>query len=176
METGQFDKLLCVLANTKVGGKTLSLPVEVLTSSTAYSSGDNIGGIIELPSVVLSKGGTAILKSIVVKDDADQKKDLTFLFFNENPSNGSTITDNSTFIWGNAAFPKEIAKVKVVNADYDSFGGAPSKAIADIDNLSKVIQANPHTQSIWMVIIAIGTPTYTASNSCLSVRLGFLQD
>lgn len=176
METGQFDKLLCVLANAKVGGKTLSLPVEVLTSSTAYSTGDNIGGIIKLPDVVLSKGGTAILKSIVVKDDADQKKDLTFLFFNENPSNGSTIVDNTIFAWGNAAFPKEIAKIKVAAADYDSYGSSPSKAIADIDNLAKVIQTNKNTTSIWMVIIAVGTPTYTASNSCLSIRLGFLQD
>lgn len=158
-------------ATAKFGGYTVSITPAITTSAGAYTANDVVGSALVLQSAVRVAGGTCLLKSIVVKDNANQKADLTILIFNSDPS-GATTTDNSAFAWGSTSFPNCIAKFNIAAADYETID---SKAIATIDTVSTALQGGS-TVNLWAVVITTGTPTYAANATTLYVTFSFLQD
>ncbi len=165
-----LEQLLSIANNGSIG---LDVTPTITTSAGAYASGDNVGGLLILLDSVKNANKSTILKSIHVKDNANQKQPLTILLFNSDPTSGATITDNSAFAYGSTAFPKQIAKFNILAADYETID---SKATADIDTFAKVIQAGTTSSALWAVIITTGTPTYAANSTTLYVTFGFLRD
>jgi hypothetical protein len=159
-------------AGITTGGKSLLIKSPITTSAGAYSSGDCVGTIQQLKDVVTVVNGTAILKSIQVKDTAAQSAALTILIFDSLPL-GATTTDNSAFVWGSGtAFTQEIAKINIAATDYESID---SKSIYDSDAFSQVLKTNGGLD-LYYVVITTGTPTYAANSTTLSINFGFLQD
>jgi len=154
-----------------IGGKSVDVTPEIPTTAGAYTAADCVGGLLQLSDVMTKTNGTAILKSIQVKDNANQKQPLTILLFNSQPT-GATTTDNSAFAYGSTSFPKQIAKFNILATDYETID---SKATADLDTFGKVLTASG-SLNLWAVIITTGTPTYAANSTTLFVTFGFLQD
>lgn len=166
-----FSDILKALNLSKIGGKSALITPTISTTGTTYASGDCVGGVFKLPNSVTSNNGTAILKSILIKDSTNQSVNLTILLFNSLPT-GMTAIDNSTFAYGALSFPLEIAKINVSTSDYETID---SKSTADIDTMSKVLQSL-NSEDLYGVIITTGTPTYGANSTSLSITFGFLQD
>lgn len=169
-----MEELISTLKNLKVGGKSKLFTVEVPTKTLAYSSGDNVGGLIQLKNIVTSNNGTAILKQIVIIDNDGQAAPLTFMFFDKDPSSLGIITDNIGFSWGSGSIEGCIAKINIATADYD--GVINGKYILDKDIYSKVLQTTDESKDLYLVIITTGTPTYTTGKHSLTIKLGLLQD
>lgn len=167
-----FAEFKRALDKARLGGKTASITPTITTTDVAYTSGDNVGGVLKLDSAVTTMNGTAILKSIVVKDSLNQKSDLTILLFNTDPTQLATATDNSAFAWG-SSFPFCIGSFNVAAADYDTID---SKAIATIDVMSSPLQNANGTINLWAVVITTGTPTYGANATTLYITFNLLQD
>lgn len=165
------DQLIRALNLSKLGGKTKCISPSITTSAGAYTSGDCVGGVLTLDAPVSDVNGTCILKSIVVKDNANQNADLTVLIFNSNPS-GATTTDNSAFAWGSTSFPKCVGRFNVSASDYESIN---SKSIANVDTIASPIQSDGSVL-LYAVVITTGTPTYAANATTLYVTFNFLVD
>lgn len=153
------------------GGKSITIPVSITTTATPYSSGDCVGTIQTIKDAVTFSNGTAVLKSIQVKDTTNQKAALTILIFDSLPT-GMTTTDNSTFAWGSTSIGQEIAKINIDAASYETID---SKAIWDVDTFGKVLKTNGGLD-LYFVVITTETPTYGANSTSLSITFGLLQD
>ncbi len=162
--THLFNKL-------KVGGKSLNVTPEIPTSAGAYTAADCVGGLLQIKDVMTCDNGTAILKSIQVRDNANQKQPLTIILFSSQPT-GATTTDNSAFAYGTSSFLKQIAKINILATDYETID---SKATADVDTFGNVLKSVGGLD-LWAVIVTTGTPTYAANSTTLFVTFGFLQD
>jgi hypothetical protein len=143
-------------------------------STSAYASGDSIGGAVKL-SRLLEQYGAGVLKNVVVIDKDNQKPALTIFFFDRPPA----ATDNAAFSPTAAEIARCIGMVPVASADYTTVG---SRAVANVD-CADVLQARPDTAGdptqaagdIWAVLVTTSTPTYTTTTG-LDLRLGVLLD
>ncbi len=167
-----MEDVLHALNLAKIGGKTVCVTPTITTNSVQYSSGDCIGGLITVPAVMTANNGTALLKNILIKDASNQKAALTILLFNQSPT-GMTTTNNSAFAYGSGTgFSSEIAKINVLTTDYET---VDSKATADLDVMSKAIQANG-SMDLYLVVLTTGTPTYGDNSTSLIITFSFLRD
>jgi len=169
-QSKEYLKDLLRLIDKGIGGKSISLTPTITTSAGAYSIGDTVGTLLTL-NASRASSKTAILKSIHVKDNANQKQPLTILLFGTDPTTGATITDNAAFAYGSSAFAKQIGKINITAGDYETID---SKATANLDSFSSVISSNNGT--IYAVVLTTGTPTYAANSTTLYITFNFLQD
>lgn len=147
--------------------QVLDTPSTFAQDTSAYSSGDVVGGLVNL-GALRAISATAVLKSLVVLDSANQKAALTILLFSGLPA--GTFTDNGALVLSAADLALVVAKVNVLASDYETVA---SRAIAQLD-LSLVLKGLDGTRNLYMVIVTTGTPTYTAL--CLKIRFGILND
>jgi len=113
-----------------MGGKTDKISNTITTSSgVAYTSGDNVGGIITITDALLKVDGTAILFDVEVWDKDDQKAPLTIDYWNASPS--GTYTDNAAQVIA-GDFAKWLGRVDVVEEDYETTGAVATAIIRNI--------------------------------------------
>lgn len=141
----------------------------ITTTNAAYSAGDVIGGIITLTLSPSSSIPPVKLRSIVLKDDANQKPALQLLFFRSSPV--GTYTDNGVVAPSTADLGNLVYVHIVGSADWVSIQGV-AKAVASYE-LDDGPLLQPATTALFMVIVATGTPDYTASSTDLTAELGF---
>lgn len=146
----------------------LVLRPTITTSSTAYTAGDNIGGIITL-AAPLASGLPVALRSIVLKDDKNQKPALQLLFFRTSPD--GTYTDNAAVVVSTADMGALVHIQSVAAADWVTIQGITKAAVSYTLNDGPVL--GPGTTSIFMVIVTVGTPTYAVNSTDLTAELGF---
>lgn len=143
------------------------ISVTPVLTTDAYSSGDAVGALQTISGLNVATGTVPYLESLVVLDDADQKADLTILFFDSNPTT-ATVTDNDAFAFGDN-FTEVIGRVDVVADDYITFDSVATAALKDIDLALKPASGT----TIYAVVVTTGTPTYAAGS--LTFRYGFGQ-
>lgn len=140
-----------------------------LIQTGAYTAGQVVGGLLELPQSVESYSGVTEIINIGVADAANQKSALSFYFFSSKPT--GTYTDGAAWNPSQADLNKIGALISVPTANYQSGSG---QAFGDIGNVRKKVQATAATdqlspasksKSLWMVVVTTGTPTYGASGA-----------
>jgi hypothetical protein len=114
------------------------------------------------------EGGTGVLGSVLLVDTSNQKAPLTLFFYTRDPT-GSYV-DNAAPVGAVGDGPYVLGMVQVLAEDYLEIGGV---AYCEIGGLGTVLQAQT-TDSIWVVIVSNGTPTYAAN--ALRLRLGIFRD
>lgn len=145
------------------------LEIAVTTSNgVAYSSGDQIGTVMEVVKASEDDRGILELKNIVVVDKEKQDKSLDIFFFDEQPTNA--VADNSS---ADIAVAELIAKaIGCVNVPIAGYNDFATGSIATVRNVGLILKANKVAdKSIWMLIVVRGTPTYTTTSG-LMVKLG----
>ena len=164
---GDIETLLGT-TGIRVGGFSASVVDSTAVSTAAYSANDIVAGLrtLHLPR---TSGYGCVLQSIAVTDNADQKAELIFVFFNADPS-ASTVADHGAFTLHANDVAKVIGTVKVLAADYYDAG---SVSIALKTGIGLVLSsADEH---IYCITIATGTPDYVAAGD-LSIAFGVLRD
>lgn len=144
-------------------------PTVTVDGGVAYSSGDVVGGVIEIPKAAMHKGASTILQTLLVKDVSEQDAALELLLFNELPE--QTYTDNSACPTLGDDIAKLVAKITIAAADYVSIGGL---AVNSLVGLGRPLTPAKGESSLWAVLVTSGTPTYAADTD-LSLVFGFLQ-
>lgn len=141
--------------------------------SGAYTSGRPIGTLITL--AMGHPWATGILKSLLVADVDNQKSALTVLFFSEKPV--AVFVDNTAFTLSAADAKLVTAKVDVAAADYETIGGSAFAQVAVSLGLrgSGVASAADTTRSLYALVVAAGTPTFTGAGN-LQLRACLLLD
>lgn len=142
----------------------------------AYGAGDVVGTPVEITKALISTGGQAMLRSLVVIDKADQKAHLDLYFFDSQPAS-SVGADNAAFAPTDADMTKCLGRINIPQASYLSAGSNAEQTLRDLNLMLQAAPSRASGQagdSLWMVVVARGTPTY-ASASDLQIRLGLEQ-
>jgi hypothetical protein len=134
--------------------------------TSAYATGDYIAKV-ECAGFFSGLGRAAILQSLVIVDQAKQKAALDILFFNADPTVASAV-NAAIDITDAEMIAKCIGSLSVVTGDYITDLAASS--LATQKNLNLLLDASDTSQSLWLVLVSRGSPTYAASS--LSIKLG----
>ena len=138
----------------------------ITVSLGAYTSGDVVGGIITLATLHPTGGRQVELRSLTLKDVADEKPALNIYFFKNTPA-GGTYTDNAALVWDAADLGNLVGFVKVLAADWETEAG---QAIVSFSDIGAVM--NMAGSDLYMLIVAKSAPDYDAVTD-LSISLGF---
>lgn len=159
-----------------------------VSASSAYTAGDQVGGIQQLSSVfpdfqrsvnpVSKAGGSGskfpghvILQTITVTDLGEQDAAFELFFFNELPTVASS--DNAALSIVDSEAHKCIGHYSFAPT-YGSTGEFSVGSVANI-NLMLPQQADFDNLDLWVVVSTPGTPTF-ASTSDLVFKYNFFVD
>jgi hypothetical protein len=142
--------------------------VTLTPDTSIFASGDVIADTQVVTNAVAQNDGKAILQSIVVIDEDDQKAAIDIYFFS---GSGALGTENSAPGISDANARNFLGWQAIATGDYKDLGGV---SVAMIKGIGLPIKAASGTRDIYVgVVNGAGTPTYTASG--LKLRLGFQQ-
>lgn len=161
---------------------TQTITVTPLMTASSYSSGFQVGGIMELKPAIrqdTSAGpnfvgiGASELVEITILDKASQNSAIDIFFFNVSPTLIST--DHTAFNLTDANLVAACIGVVSVGLAYSA---SASNSVSSTPNLNKPLQV-PGTSatptSIFAVAVIRGAPTYT-STSDLQFQFSFFID
>lgn len=132
-----------------------------VTASSAYSSGQQVGGIQTLANVCITQARIAQLLTFSVIDIDNQKAPLVVFLFNQNPT--VTSVDGGTFAITAANFKSQlVGSFSISAADYVS---AASKANAAVNFSNSFFNNLDPNGSLYAALVTTGTPTYTSTSS-----------
>lgn len=145
-------------------------------STSAYTSGDQIGGIMTLTDIVRwdtsAQLGFSQLVSVTILDSDKQDTPIDIWFFKVSPT--VTSVDNAAF-----AMTAANMKLQAIGAVQIGLSGTYSDAAAvsvcSTPNLNLPVQISASASSIYAVAIVRGTPTYTTTSS-LQFQFAFFLD
>lgn len=146
--------------------KVVSIQVTPVVSTTpAYSLKDNIGGLLTFANAARASGGTFLIQSIQVEDNAQQMSAMDLVLFN---ATFTAPTDNSIFAPSDAELKTCVGVIPITF--YSDFS---TNSIACVNNLGlEVVVAGT---SLFGALVARGTPTYVATTDIV-VTLTLIQD
>jgi hypothetical protein len=147
----------------EVGGNAVTITQIPGVSTTAYSAGDCVGGLMTFAGLARTAGGSGFVQQVTVNCRTAQTGALDLVLFKANPT-GSTFTDNAALAVSSGDFDKVMGVVHIT--DWTSVGAGST---AQADNLAKPFSLSSGTSG-WGVLVARSTPTL-GSISDLSVDL-----
>lgn len=147
-------------------GKAVKVAL-VVSTSPAYTAGDDVGGLITIANAVRVSAGVSILASIQLLDRANQKPTGAIYIFDANPGS-ATITDNAAFVFSTDDL-KVVAQIPVSTSDWVTTN---SKASANLSALAREVQAASGT-TLYAVFVTTSTPTFAATTDMQAI-FGFV--
>lgn len=155
-----------------VGGITRIITPTLTVDTNIYAALDIIGGKLTLTEAVRTEYGSGILQAITITDDDNEKAAFDILIFDSDL--GGTTTDNGAWTMGAGDLASCLGRITVAATDYVTMVTG-SAAVASIRNIGLPVRVNEASRKLYALIIATGTPTYTAATD-LTVRFHILQD
>jgi hypothetical protein len=150
--------------------KIKKISTSVTTSADAYTSGDNIGGIITLAAVARQTGGSAELYEVSIFDQENQKPNLVIDFYSASPS--GTYTDAAAQVMAGDG-GVWLGSVQVASANYATQGAIARFTVSK--NLLSVFCTGSANTAYYMTISTTSTPTWASANG-LIIKTTFKQD
>jgi hypothetical protein len=158
-----------IASMTPVQAETAIQYIDVALSldTSAYASGDLLADAQIVAACTRANDVEAVLQSIMVIDEDDQKAAFTIYFASASASWG---TENSAPSISDANAREILGYVDVAVADYKDLGGV---SVACKNNVGMVVKPASGSDDIYVAVVnGSGTPTYTASG--VRLRLGFI--
>lgn len=139
-----------------------------VTSGSAYSAGQLIGGLLTVTGGVRGSGLTGLLQKVIMNTKSAQNSQVDLIVFKSNPSS-TTFTDKTTYNLNVADFDKVIGIIHI--SDWTSHG-TPSTGQGS--TLALPVKATG-SALLYACMVARGTPTF-GSTSDVSLSLQIIQD
>ena len=160
------------MAQDHIGGYTKLIAIagsSVGANTTAYTSGDLLGGKLTLTDAGRKNLGTVVVLSATITDLDKQDLALDVVIFSSDPD-GTTFTNNAALDVADADLAKIVGVIKIATTDYHDFN---DNSVAVVRNLGIACQADS-SGDLYAAIVARGAPTHTANG--LGITFGLLQD
>lgn len=174
--TGLLAVLIAIPAEAQNGPQTRCTTVSPTVTAGAYTSGQDMGGLLTFTNALRSSSRAGLVTAVNVVDLAAQTADLELVLFNDNPS-GSTFTDNATLTIAAADIPKIAAVVSLSTSSRFSWGSL--RGVKYLGSLSLPVQGGQSTgtssPTLYGALVSRGTPTQ-ASTSDIKVTVCISQD
>jgi hypothetical protein len=139
-----------------------------VTASSAYSAGNEVGGLLTFANAVRSGSLSGILNSIRLSFKDSQTAIFKLYLFTANPTNTTWADKSGPSI--NASDIPFLAGVYTLSAADSGLG---THTLYVLDGIGKVLQCA--TTSLFGILVTSGTPTF-GSTSDVTVAVGIAQD
>lgn len=156
---------LTAYAMATVGVETVGTATPTVSTS-AYATGDCVGGLMTFSTAFSESGGTGLLQRVTIMCKSAQTAQLDMILFSDNPSS-STLTDNAAIAIAAADFDKVAGVVHIT--DWTNLG-TPSVGFA----YGLALPIKGTGTSMYGVLVSRGTPTL-ASTSDIKVQIQVIQ-
>lgn len=158
------------VSTADIDAKKTSVATATPTISTsAYTSGYQMGGILTFANMVRVSGSTAVMMSVQIVDGSKQNAQLSLFLFNASPT--ITSSDQQAFAMTTANLKSQcIGTVEIAATNYSSLSANSIATVAAIAMPYKLAAT-----SLFGVLVSRGTPTY-ASSSDIQITMEALQD
>lgn len=143
---------------------------QTVTASSAYSSGNAVGGKITCTDMALAAGRGGIIQSVIVRDKAGQNVPYDLFVLDADPS-ATTVTDKSAVAINTADLAKVIG---VVQTSGTILGAASTMGVSPAAGLGLAYKLSSGT-SLYFILVTRGAPTY-ASTSDVTLSIVALPD
>lgn len=149
--------------------RVVRLSVTPTISTTAYASGDVLGGQMTFSNAVRVSGGSGVIQSILVLDRSQaQRAAIDLLFFDRSVT---VAADNAAIAMSDADMANCLGLVTI--GPYNTaWPGTPLNSIATLPNIGLPIVCNG--TDLFAAAVVRGTPTYALGD--LTFILTILQD
>lgn len=151
-----------------VSTKTTVVEAAPVVDTSAYATGELIGGKLTLANATASSTFTGIISNVVIIDKDKEGADLDVVFFDTNPT-ATTFTDQAAFDPDDVDLLNIICTVSVTTDVSFSDNG-----MSYANNVNCPFRTTDNS-TIYAAIVSRGSPTYTSSSDLL-LRVGILQD
>lgn len=147
-----------------LASKTLTATPTVSTS--AYTTGDNVGGKLTLTDCCRGNQGSGLIQSVIITSKSVQTATFDVIFFASDPS-GTTATDNAAQDIADADLSKIIGV-----AQCSTVVGLSAASIHQASNVALPFVLTGGATSLYALIVVRGTPTLgSTSDIWVSVRV-----
>jgi len=133
-------------------------------STTAYAANDAVGGKLTFANAVRTAGGVGYIEDVVVVDNDKENAELVLVCFD---ADFTATADNAAFDPSDADLGNAIGFVWILTSDYKSLN---DNSVATVSNQPLQFQLAAGGTSLYCQLMAVGTPTYTATSD-LTVKL-----
>lgn len=131
---------------------------DLTVGTDAYTALDNVGGLITMSVSAAHEGNCpAIIRGIVITDEAAQAEKYQVYFFNADPS-ATCDTDDDTFGPVAADVDKMLWVEYIADSDYLTVTGVQSMACVSPD--AHIVFDG---KTLYAVLVAVETPDYAAA-------------
>lgn len=157
------------------GAQYLVKVTPTVSNNVAYSSGDQVGGIMTITNGAFDEDRVVKLSSLTVMDREQQDPNLTVYFFDDLPTLGGGSLDNGAFdITDAEVLAKCVGFVAIGSSDY-----VDADEVAVVTKTPNLIMKSVHADStnkktgnLYAVAVTTSTPTFTSTAS-LKFVFGF---
>lgn len=150
----------------QVGGEAARIAVTPTVTAGAYSANDAVGGVLTFANAARVSGGSGLIKSILIVDDAGQDAELELWLFDQ-----SFTSPGDNAAWGatEAELHNLVGIIQSTDGDWMA-AGTPSVCRIEVSQ-SYVLQAT----SMFGQLVTRGTPTFAATDD-VTVIIELIQD
>jgi hypothetical protein len=157
-----------------VGGKTVPVTVPlVVTASSAYTTGYQVGQVINFASI-FDNGPSGIIQSAYLTSKSVQTAGFKLYPFSQNPTNST---------WGDKTAPAIVAAdipficgAPIVFWSSDSGLNSSGMTLYGVPVVGMAVSSSLFTStSLYGILVTTGTPTFSTTSD-LSITLVMLQD
>lgn len=167
--------LIPSLALAETAGMTRFTSASPTADTSAYATGDLIGGKLTFTNALRKATGTGYLVSVMVSDKSAQASDLDLVLFSEDPT-GTTFTDQAAFDPADTDLSKIVAVINLGSAARFAYADNGTKYVGSLAiPLEGKTSAGAFQGTIYGALVSRGTPTF-AGAADLTVKLGISQD
>jgi len=157
-----------------IGTRTTKVvSASVSPSTTAYSAGDLVGGLITFEDVIEADYGGGLIVHSSIVDLAKQSAALKLMLFNGSLSTGTgtTLTDNAAADIGDSDIKdKYIGHLTFTTGEYVVMND--NSAATNAEQIAFYLASG---RDLYGVLVTQGTPTYT-SGEVITIKLGIETD
>lgn len=136
-----------------------------ISASPAYTSGDQLGGIMTLTDVIRQDSntsiGTSMIASINILDKGLQSAAIDIWFFNQSPT--VTSTDNAAFSLSDANLVAQCIGAVSIGTSYSTSALNSVSTNSNLNIPVQVVSTATAPTNIYAIAIVRGTPTYTST-------------
>jgi hypothetical protein len=156
---------------------TKTIAVTPTISTSAYTSGDQIGGIMTLSNVIRQDSqmnyGNAELVAVTILDADKQSAAMDIWLFNQSPT--VTSTDNAAFAMTAANQAAQCIGFVSVGASYSAAAAVSTASTANLNLPVQVAGTVASPTNLYAIAIVRAAPTYTTTTS-LQFQFSFFVD
>lgn len=154
---------------------TVFISASPVCDTSAYATGELIGGKLTFSNTFRNGVGTSFLTSVCMVDKAAQAVDFDLVLFDQNPSN-TTFTDQAAFDIDDADLSKVVAVINLGSSSRFAFADNSVHYLGSLYlPLRGTDSAGGATRTLYGALVSRGTPTFAASTD-VTIKLGISQD